>query len=191
MPRRRLNPHRRPRDTSLWPTGAELRAARESAGVSVPELASRLHWSRASLYEYERAPKVDPEYAGAIFEALGVAPSHSPISLELVGSGGCDPCGDGDTVTPAELHRWWDYRVTVAGRTFPTRYRLHAFLPTPGDASWHEVPYNGPIERWIFGDLAERGALLTEAIFAAADPWPGSGFDPAAYHNVPPWRHWR
>ena len=120
MPRRRLNPHRRPRDTSLWPTGRELREARAKAGFSVPELASRLKWSRPSLYEYEAAPRVDPEYAASIFAALGVAREHSPISLELVESGGCDPCQDGDSVTPAELHRWWDYRVTVAGRTFPS-----------------------------------------------------------------------
>lgn len=191
--RRRLNPHLRPRETSLWPTGSELRAAREQAGLSVPELASRLRWSRASLYEYEAAPRVAPERAEVIFAALGVEAPRSPLSLELVASGGCGPCQDGDRVTPADHHRWWDYRLTITGRTFATLYRLHAFLPVPGDASWHEVPNTagGPIARWIRGDLHHRAALLSEAVINAADPWPGSGFDPAAYHTTPPWKFWR
>jgi len=191
--RRRLNPHQRPRETSLWPTGAELRAARVKAGLSAPELASRLRWARASLYEYEAAPRVAPEHAEAIFSALGIDPPRSPLSLELVTSGGCDPCQDGDTVTPPELHGWWDFRVTVLGRTFSTLYRLHAFLPVPGDASWHEVPNTagGPIDRWIRQDLHHRAALLTESVINAADPWPSSGFDPAAYRTTPPWKFWR
>lgn len=195
MKRRRLNPHHRPRDTSLWPTGAQLRTAREQAGATVPELAARLKWSRASLYEYERAPRVDPEYARAIFEALGIKRPDSPLELELVASGTCaDGCVDGHDdaryYDPGPEHRWWDYALTVEGRAFPSRYRLHAY-PRPGDAAWHEVPdVVGPITAWIFADMHERSPMLTEAVIRAADPWPGSGFDPAAYRVTPPWKLW-
>jgi len=189
--RRRLNPHLRPRETSLWPTGSELRAAREKAEVTVPELAAKLRWARASLYEYEAAPRVAPEFAEAIYVALGIDPPRSPLNLELVESGGCDPCQDGNRVTSSDLHRWWDYKVTIPGRTFPTLYRLHVSSPAPGDASWHEVPNNGagPIVQWIRQDLQHRASLLTEAIISAADPWPG--FDPTVYRTVSPWKLWR
>lgn len=192
MTRRRLNPHRRSRDKSLWPSGDELREARQRADISAGDLAKRLRWSRASLYEYERAERVDPEYAAVILAALGAEAPRSPIALELVASGGCLPeCVDGLTpVIPLVQHAWWDYRVTVSGFTFPTLYRVHANRAAPGDAHWHEVPYGGPIERWIFGDLQDRVSMLTESVVTAADPWPGSGFDPAAYRSVAPWKFW-
>lgn len=193
--RRRLNPHRRRRETSLWPTGAALRAARVSAGLTVRELAERLGWSRSSVSEYEGSERVRPELASAMYAALGVDVAPSALSLELVAGGDCATgCVDGHDEArywgEGATHAWSDFRVSVAGFSFPTLYRVHADSRVPGDAYWHEVPYGGPIERWIRGDLHARSELLTEAAVRAADPWPGSGFDPTAYRTTPPWKFW-